>query len=709
MGNFPLFPMPPCTGNIPDGCAPFDKRHRALPWKNNSTIASPGYFSIELTNDIRTEMTSSSHAALYRFNYPKMSPGNITARQIFVLADLTDLYDSRSEGYMQVDHETGRITGYGTYSSSFGNGGRYTPFFCTDFFGAPLISAGIWRDNSTLPNAWNVTAWGRLNAGAYVQFFRPEDVDQLHARVGLSMVSVDQACKNAEAEIPTFDGAFERLVQTQKDAWKGKLNVLKVKPGGVSEDLQIAFWSGVYRNFISPQNYTGENTLWQGTQEPYYDSFYCIWDSFRAQFPLLTLLDPEPMEEMIRSLIDTYDHQGYLPDCRMQFDKGITQGGSNAEVVIADWAVKMGLTANINWTRAYAGMVKDAEVEPQTWLVEGRGHLESYKKYGFIPQDDILTTYGLGGAQISRTVEYAYDDYCIAEVAKLMNKTDDFNKYIGRAENWANMFRADQRSVLPSGVDTGFSGFMQPRMANGTWAHQEPARGSPADWEDCCGMFSADIATYEGSSWLYTLYAPSDGAKLVQMLGGDEEFVRRLDYMFENNLVDMGDEQAFLPVFQYHWAGRPGRSTYRAHSFIPRLFNSTLAGIPGNDDSGAMGAFIVFSMIGVWPVAGQNVYLISAPFFPELRITNPITGKLATIIARNWDRDYKNIYIQRAKLNGKPWRKSWLDHNFFLDGGTLELWLGPQESLGAKGWGAREEDRPPSLSTSGVYLPKLRS
>jgi len=263
------------------------------------------------------------------------------------------------------------------------------------------------------------------------------------------------------------------------------------------------------------------------------------------------------------------------------------------------------------------------------------------------------------------------------------------------------MFRADQRSILPSGIDTNFTGFLQPRFSNGSWAFQEPARGSPADWEDCCGMFSADVATYEGSSWIYTLYLPGDGASLVSHLGGDEEFVRRLDYMHENALVDTGDEQVFLPVFQYHYAGRPGLSTKRAHYYIPRLFNSSLVGMPGNDDSGAMGAFVVFAMLGIFPIAGQNVYLISAPFFPEVSITNPVTGKKATIVARGWDKGFKNIYIQSARLNGRPWRRSWLDHGFFLDGGRLELWLGPRESR----WGRDVEDRPPSLSTTGLYLP----
>jgi len=702
MGNHPLFPMLPCKGNVPDGCAPFNKRARALSYVNESLLASPGYFSLELSNGIRTEMTSTEHTALYRFTYPNLENTSNTSyptlNQMFILADLTDLYDSKVKGYIEVDHQTGRIRGNSNCMSSFGNGGRYDSYFCADFGGVPLISAGIWSQDETLPNKSNYSVNSNVDAGAYVQFYRPYNTSQVLARVGVSMISMDQACNNAESELENFlDDTFEFTVRQQEIAWDDKLDVIKVDATGVDNDLQTSFWSGIYRNFISPQNYTNENPLWKEPR-PYFDSFYCIWDSFRVQFPLLTIIDPIALSQMINSLVDIYDHEGYLPDCRMQFDKGIVQGGSNTDVVIGDWAVKMGLTPEIDWNKTYSGLIKDAEVPSMTYLVEGRGHLNSYHKYGYIPQDDDMDGYarGLRGAQISRTVEYAYDDYCIARVSKLLNKTSDYDKYMTRAGNWRNMFKHDQKSIL-NGNDTSFVGFLQPKQMNGSWLEQEPSRGSPANSENCCGMFSQDLATYEGSCWGYTLYAPAHGSDLVKLLGGDDEFVRRLDFMHENELHDIGNEPVFLSIFQYHYAGRPGRSTFRTHYFIPSVFNSSRNGIPGNDDSGAMGAYVVFSMIGLFPVAGQNVYLITAPFFKAVSITNPITGNIARIITHNWDAEYKNIYIQRAKLNGRRLTRSWLDHSFFLDGGVLELWLGSKEDRRPTGWGVAEKDRPPSV------------
>lgn len=181
---------------------------------------------------------------------------------------------------------------------------------------------------------------------------------------------------------------------------------------------------------------------------------------------------------------------------------------------------------------------------------------------------------------------------------------------------------------------------------------------------------------------------------LIGKLGGPDEFTRRLQYLHQSGLLYIGDEQAFLPVFQFHYSGRPGLSAVTSHSYIPSQFNTTTAGIAGNDDSGAMGSFVVLSMMGLWPVPGQDVYLITPPYFEEVSITNGVTGKVATTKNINFDPSYQSIYIQNATLNGRPWTKSWITHDFFLNGGILELTLGPEESA----WGTQVDDLPPSLS-----------
>lgn len=185
-------------------------------------------------------------------------------------------------------------------------------------------------------------------------------------------------------------------------------------------------------------------------------------------------------------------------------------------------------------------------------------------------------------------------------------------------------------------------------------------------------------------------------AALIELIGGPDEFVSRLDYFHESGLADISNEPVFLTVYEYHYAGRPALSSKRAHNYIPRTFNASDNGLPGNDDSGAMGSFLAWSMMGLFPNPGQNVYLIIPSFFEAIEITHPETNQTATIRNVNFDPTYKNIYIQSAQLNGKPYTRNWIGHEFFTQGMTLELTLGDQES----DWGTRKEDLPPSLSDS---------
>lgn len=187
---------------------------------------------------------------------------------------------------------------------------------------------------------------------------------------------------------------------------------------------------------------------------------------------------------------------------------------------------------------------------------------------------------------------------------------------------------------------------------------------------------------------------PHDTARLIELLGGREKFVERLDFLHDNYITYIGNEPSFLTVFQYHYAGRPAKSAERVHFYIPRFFHPTVGGLPGNDDSGTMGAFVAFSMMGLFPNAAQNVYFITPPFFEEVRYTSPLTNKTARVKAVGFDREYKNIYIQKALLDGKVYCNNWLDHSFFTEGKELVLFLGDRES----DWGTKQSEAPPSVS-----------
>ncbi|KAK3722648.1 hypothetical protein LTR37_002218 [Vermiconidia calcicola] len=686
LGNFPLFPITSCPNNDPKSCK-FDRMQRSVSYRNDSVKARPGYFGIELDNGVFAEMTVTNHTALYRFVF-EQTPADQSFGTV-IYAGLEDLHSATINGFVSVNERSGRIVGNGTFLPSFGQG-QYHAHFCADVGGADVIDTGV------APRPFS----GDRAAGAWVQLASGKEV---LVRVGLSFISSQQACKNAESEIVDFD--FAKTATAAHKAWEDKFSVLEINTDGASEEMLTIFWTGVYRSFISPQDYTGENPLWN-SDEPYFDSWYCIWDTFRTTHPLLVLLDQEAQTRMVRSLIDIYRHEGRLPDCRMSFCKGFTQGGSNADVVLADSMLK-GISDNVDWNAGLEAVLADALEETRAWRVEGRGGVNDWKEYGYLPVDKSR------GYHISRAVEYAYDDFCIAQMAKMLNNRIA-NEMLNRSHNWENLFNQDTRSPLPevpaeepgeghvAGEDTGFTGFLQPRNKDGSFAYQDPALCSPLLNPNGCFLdYKTAGETYEGSVWLYTfLSSPSDMETVIWKLGGDVTFVRRLDYFHESGLLYFGDEQSFLTTYLYHYAGRPGLSGQRVRTYIPSIFNTSLNGLPGNDDSGAMGAFTALTMLGLFPNAGQDVYFIAPPFFKALSLKNKSTGMIATIKTVNFDGSHgQNLFIQSATLNGKPWTKSWLRHSFFLEGGTLELVLGPLEST----WGQRLEDRPPSSGRDGSW------
>jgi putative alpha-1,2-mannosidase len=304
--------------------------------------------------------------------------------------------------------------------------------------------------------------------------------------------------------------------------------------------------------------------------------------------------------------------------------------------------------------------------------------------------------FGTFTRSVSRTLEYSYNDFCISRMAAGLGNNIDKEKYQESSENWHNLFKRSQPSHYFNGTDTGFVGFFQPKYLNETWGFQNPLKCSNIDHHPGvqCSLTADAAETFESSIWEYSFFVPHDQARLIRNLGGPQAFVRRLNYLHDHRITYIGNEPAFLTVFQYHYAGRPALSAERSHFYIPKFFKPTEGGLPGNDDSGAMGSFVAFSMMGLFPNPGQDVYLITPPYFESVNITSPVTGKTATIRNVGFDPTYKSIYIQRATVNGMHYSKNWIDHSFFLEGKELVLYLGRNESS----WGTKTADLPPSLS-----------
>jgi putative alpha-1,2-mannosidase len=333
------------------------------------------------------------------------------------------------------------------------------------------------------------------------------------SRVGISWISKAQACRNVNEQIPSTS-TFNDVVQGTKDIWNSQLFSKMITTSTNTTNLDLLYTSLYHMNLL-PSNRTGENPGWQST-EPYYDDIFTMWDLFRCSTALLHIIQPTMYEEYLRSLIDTFRHDGYLPDGRSSNYNGRTQGGSNADNVLADAYVK-GVRGQINWEDGYAAMVKDAEVAPpntnppdpmapEASTKEGRGALPDWLKYGFI-----TTKYTRSA---SRAVEYAYNDFSLYQVATGLGVIGDAAKYLNRSRNWRNHWNPNQTAL-------GFSGFVVPRNENYFLAVD--ALTDAGYWGDL---------TYQVTSWGNSFGDIHDMGKLVQLMGGRDKFLARLDATF---------------------------------------------------------------------------------------------------------------------------------------------------------------------------------
>jgi predicted alpha-1,2-mannosidase len=378
-------------------------------------------------------------------------------------------------------------------------------------------------------------------------------------------------------------------------------------------------------------------------------------------------MTPQRETDIVNSLLTIYKRDGYMPDARSGNSNGRTQGGSNAEIVIADAYVK-GLEG-IDYEYALEAMLKDATVPPGgNEEAEGRGGLLPYIELGYVP-------YGIPRAG-NRTIEYAFCDYAIAVVAKGLGKQELYDEYMKRSESWKNLWRSDY-------TYDNTKGFIMPRDKDGKWldelhyGHSKVMQPtftytpvtSEAPW------YTPWWSTffYEATSWEYSLSIPHDVPGLIEKCGGESAFEQRLDRFFDKGYFNVNNEPSFLSPCLYHWIGRPDRTSDRISQIIAENYNDGSVGLPGNDDSGAMSSWLAFHMMGLYPNAGTDDYLIHTPLLSEstFHLDN---GKTFTIVADGLSA--KKKYIQSATLNGKPYPYSSIKHADIIAGGVLKLKMG---------------------------------
>ncbi|KAG2148635.1 glycoside hydrolase family 92 protein [Suillus bovinus] len=684
-GNFEVMPLL-CPSGFHTCTTTLEARERYR--KNDSDDASPGYFSLTLDNDIKIEATSTRRAGLERFTFPKGS------KPYFVLDLANDLPASFAGGSLDIDPVQGRITLGGQYGSSFGPGSyHYQVFACYDLLNGgtqKLSEYGIWTGDkygldakglgqTHLNLSQNLIGGTPYQSGALFSYEgNPEEVI---LRVGISFVSANQACANAEEEIGK--SSFNETLKASKALWQEKLSKIEIDVVHTPHNVTEMLYSSLYRASLTPNNATLETQgAFANTTSFYFDSLYCSWDTFRTFYPFMTLHSPVEFAQIVDNYIDGWRKLGWMPECRANNLPGWTQGGSSGDNIVAQFAVNYHNEARalgIDLNELYAALVTDGQVNPPEWNTLGR-QVNVYKQFSYVPFA-VLDT-GSTGRQTregSRTVEYAFEDFGIRQVAQVLGKTDDVAYYTNRSYWYRNVWDATVKS-------DGYQGFMQKRLPNGTFYYTDPANCSPKDTRsnpECSLQEDNQSGFYESSSWEYSWYAPHDTGYLVELMGGNTTFTNRLDHFFEEGYYQAGNEPSFQTPIGYHYVNQPWRSVDRVRDVVINNFNIETEGLPGNDDQAAMATLLSFHLLGLYPVPSTTHYLIVSPFTPKYTIHNSYLNTSTTVTVTNYSPasvaypipNGVPAYVKNVTINGRPAKsRCYIDfYDTFKVGGEIEI------------------------------------
>jgi len=634
-----------------------DKLNQAS-YRSEENVRLGYYETVFKENQIKTEITTAEKVSFYRITYPKNASKELKIDPGFFLGESPEPDGREAQQFVgsQIeivsDHE---VRGYSRIRGGWNNGRAYTVYFWATF-DQPIAKYVTYKDGKFYANQSAQFDSGKKTAA--LLSFGNEGKQELNIKIGISFLSELKAKNNIEVEIPHWD--FNTVLTSLQNKWELLLSRITLSPD-TSLEYKKMFYTGLYHTMIMPVNRTGENPLWTN-DEPYYDDFYCIWDTYRSSSPLITLIDSKRQVEIVNALLNIYKRDGYLPEGRSGNDNGRTQGGSNADIVLADAFVKN--LKGIDYELALKAMLKDATVPPGgNEEKEGRGGLMEYLRLGYVP-------YNVPRAG-NMTIDFSYNDYSIATVAKGLGYTDLYNQYMKQADSWQNLWRSDYEN-------NGAKGFIMPKDAAGNWLDnivfgeskiQKPTfKYTPVIIESPWYVCHWCVFFYEATSWEYSFSIPHDVPELIKKSGGEEAFKNRLDTFFDKNIYNVANEPSFLTPTLYHWVGKPYLSSDRIRGIIKNNFNTSHEGLPGNDDSGAMSSWLAFHLMGLYPNAGQPYYLLNSPLIKEttLQLEN---GKSFKITAKGMTD--KNKYIKSASLNGKPYDKAWIMHEDIVKGGEL--------------------------------------
>jgi len=645
---------------------------RASRFSHEEEVATPYYYAVSLQDyDVKLEVVSTVRAGHFRFTFPE-------SQEAYILVQPNNTpkaeHTKAGNASVAVDPDSLEIIGSNPafrYYIATGQSAGFSGHFAAVVNKKPA-GFGTWNATGVEPNA-------RRNSGQPGAFFRfaTRAGETIELRVGASFTSIEQARRNRDTEVPGWD--FAGIRRKSRDLWNQALSRITVKGG--TDDDRTSFYTSLYHALLLPKVFSDVDGSYPGFADDqeihkasgfvYHDDF-SVWDTYRALHPLLLLVEPSRTYDFINSMLVKAEQGGWLPIFPAWNNYTTEMIGDHVISVIVD-AYRKGFT-RFDTEKAYRYVRKNAtEMAPASEYQDGKGRraVDIYQKLGYVPlEEEVLSAFHTR-AQVSRTLEYAYDDYCLAQFARELGKPDDYRAFIRRASNYKNIFD-------PS------TGFVRGRYTDGSWV----APFNPAE--------KAPYIT-EATPWVYTWYVPHDVQGLIQLMGGREVFVRKLDELFERELYRHGNEPSHQIAYLYNYAGAPWKTQDRVRRILASEYNPGPAGLAGNDDAGQMSAWYVLSAMGFYTVCpGNPVYEIGSPLFTESRIRlepSHYQGKEFVIEARN--ASPKNRYVQSVTLNGQPWTKSWFPHSAITQGGRLVLEMGPKPN---RAWGSRPEDAPPSLT-----------
>jgi predicted alpha-1,2-mannosidase len=634
-------------------------------FNHKNEIAKPGYYSVILDDyNIKAELTATKRAGFHKYTFPKTDSANILIDLIHGIgtkttdSKITFLNNKTIEGFK-------RVTGWAK--------DRCVYFYAE--FSKPFKSFGI-IDNTNI-YVLKTSAEGK-NLQAYVNYSTSSG-EAVLVKVGISATSIEEAKKNLTAEITGWD--FNKVEKQADKEWNKELSSINVDTKNKSN--KTVFYTAFYHALLTPNTFSDIDGSYTGmdgkihtmkNREMY--TVYSLWDTFRAENPLFTIIDKKRAQDMVESLIRKYKESGLLPVWELASNETGTMIGYHAIPVIADAYFK-GLR-NFDVNTAFEAMKKSAMQD-----IHG---LKYYKEMGYIPAD-------LEDESVSKTLEYSYDDWCIAMMAKDLGKTDDYNYFIDRAMFYTNVF--DPSTTL-----------MRAKK-NGKWIE-------PFDPYAVSGHYT------EANAWQYSFFVPQDIDGLIKLMGGNEKFIAKVDNLFtadskltgnfESDITGLigqyaqGDEPSHHMAYLYNYAGAPWKTQERVHQIVTTLYTDKLDGLCGNDDCGQMSAWYVLSSIGIYPVCpGDNKYIIGTPLFDKVVINTGSKNKF-TVVANNLSD--KNYYIQSASLNGKEYNYSYIDYKDIVNGGKLVFEMGPTPG----NWGIDVKSRPQSsINMPFLTVPALTS